>query len=296
MFPPKITTLPKNLYTGALVASRRVGRRAGRCAAVVAVLALAVHSAVADTVTSENPTPSQPVSENGWEVTLGAGVFARSGFFYVGDEEEYDEYGPAVLADITYQHNDFFAVLSQRDIALGYRLWDSAEWSLDAVLSPKQAGFSSENSALANQDEQDIDLHFGARFTRYFDTSRFSFELSNDIAGVHDSYIASATYLKEWQYRNWLISSQLSASYLSQDVTQYYYGVDTHEASNRFPAFRANGSVLFGADLRVDYPLTEHWVFRASAHALQVTGDIKSSPLIDDSTIVEMTIGVNYVF
>ena len=248
-------------------------------------------------IPSTPPAANNPHSDsNGWQVSLGLALGTRKGFIYVGEEEEEDGLFITDFTDIRYQHDNFFLALSPRDLSLGYTLWQRDHWALDTILSPKQTGFDNDNEALDSQDEQDIDLHLGGRLTRYGDNHSLALELGNDIAGVHSSYIASISYLREWPLRRWLISSQLSLSHLSGDVTRYYYGVDADEANSLFSAYAPGSATIAFADLVADYPLTQHWVFRATVRANWLSGALKRSPIVDDALSTDLEVGVFYVF
>ena len=125
---------------------------------------------------------------------------------------------------------------------------------------------------------------------------RFAVELSQDVAGVHDGYIATVDYLYEWQIRNWLVTSKVWAAFASEDMTDYYFGVDEDEATAEFPAYSADAGTIVGLDLRAEYPINENWIFHSNLHVLTGSDEIDDSPISEDEQITVAVVGARYQF
>ncbi len=238
--------------------------------------------------------------ETGWEVSVGAGLFSATDniSLYKRDDDD-QESGFFVPIEASYIGERFYFKAGQFEgLVLGYTLTQDQNWAIDAVLSPRFAG-PVDNELLedADLDDRDPDLHAGLRYSLYFDDSLIRLDVSRDIANTHDGYILSATYDKEWQIRNWLVTGTAAIAYISEDMTDYYAGVDSDEATSKFTVYQAEGAIITGLSLDAEYPINEDWTFNTQLSYLVLDDEIEDSPITnDDGEIAAISSSVRYHF
>lgn len=235
--------------------------------------------------------------EDGWDITIGAGVGLIDGAIYQGEDDHTGTIVP--LVDVTYQRDRFyFTAGNEQGLVVGYSVLRGESWALDGVLSPKMAAYfeDSDNDELEHLDDREFDLHAGLRATKYYGNGRLGMELSNDVSGTHEGYIASVDYLHEWQLRNWVIGGKVGAAYLSDKTSDYYFGVSQKEATAKYPAHTVDGGTILSASLRAEYPVDEHWIFHTDAGVVKLSDEINDSPITQDDQISLLTVGMKYKF
>jgi len=254
-------------------------------------------SVVADSRLIDN---SPHFGEVGWEVSLGVGVFSATDNtnIYKRDDDEFEN-GIFIPLDASYIGERFYFKTDEFEgLLLGYTLTQDQNWAIDAVLSPRFIG-PADNDLLedADLDDRDPDLHAGLRYSLYFNDSLIRLDVSKDIANTHDGYILSASYDKEWQLRNWVVTGTAAVAYISEDMTDYYVGVDSDEATSKFPVYQAEGAVLTGLSLGAEYPINEDWTFNTLLSYLVLDDEIEDSPITnDDGEIAAISTSVRYHF
>ena len=236
--------------------------------------------------------------EPGWEISVGAGLFSASDNFNIFKREDDDfRDGLFIAVEGSYIGESFYFKANELEgLILGYTLVQNQNWAIDALLSPRFIG-PIDNDLLDSLDERDPDLHAGVRYSIYLDDSLIRLDLSRDIANTHNGHTISASYDKEWQVKNWLITGTVSAAYISKEVTDYYYGVDNAESTSQFPTYRANGALVSTLAVGAEYPLNENWTFNANLLYTSLDDEIRDSPVtINDNVISKVSSSLRYHF
>jgi len=252
-------------------------------------------SASADSNLVDN---SPHFGETGWEVSLGAGLFSASDNLtvYKRDDDDFEE-GVFVPLNASYIGEHFYFTAEEREgLILGYTLVQNQNWALDALLSPRFPG-TIDNDLLEDLDDRDPDLHLGLRYSAYFDDSLIRLDVSQDISDRDNGFTIGASYDREWQLKNWIVTGTAALTYISEDVSDYYFGVDSDEASTKFPVYRADSTLISALALDVEYPLSEDWTFNANLALIILGNEIENSPIsIDENKISVASTSLRYHF
>jgi MipA family protein len=92
------------------------------------------------------------------------------------------------------------------------------------------------------------------------------------------------------------LTPRLKATWMDGDFVNYYYGVDAAEARTDRPQYNPGSTVNTELGLRLDYRMApQHMVF-ADLGGTALGSAIKSSPLVDRSSISELRLGYLYRF
>jgi outer membrane protein len=236
--------------------------------------------------------------ETGWEASVGAGFFGASDnlTIYKRDDDDYKD-GIFIPIDASYIGEQFYFKAEVREgLILGYTLIRNQNWAIDALLSPRFLG-TIDNDLLEDLDDRDPDLHLGLRYSSYFDDSLIRLDVSQDISDRDNGFTIGASYDKEWQLKNWIVTGTVTITYISEDVTDYYYGVDNDEATNQFPVYRGDASLISAVAIDAEYPLAENWTFNANLAYFMLGDEIKDSPItIDEDSISIVSSSLRYHF
>ncbi len=195
---------------------------------------------------------------------------------------------------------------SQDGLNLGYALWANQNWSFDFLAASMIGSLGDLDSkdndgmdeAARNDELEDRETFYigtGFRVTRYFENYVLQYRLVAD-SYKNNGLTSTLRFGRGWQVRNWHFSTILSAKYLSDKTSDYLFGVDSDEATSKYPAFTSRHSMNYSLVLNATKPLSEKWVMRAYIGYILYSNNIKDSPLLDDNDFEGAALTFNYVF
>lgn len=165
-------------------------------------------------------------------------------------------------------------------------------------LAQNQASLSAESSV--SIEEVKKRKMAGLAGIEYFFSSRhfeFHTQLLTDVTGIHGGYEARVATIFPWEsWRSqWAVT--LGANYKSEEILDYYYGVDaddTDAGQILFEPAKAGASTM----LRLDWqkPLGDHWSLRAIVQYTHLPNPIIDSPLVSNSSYSMVFFGGVYHF
>jgi len=195
---------------------------------------------------------------------------------------------------------------SGNGLVLGYNAINNENWSLDLTVTKDlgQADFDNNRIYAAVNPEDYYPLTVGGRLTGYLGNNIVQFAINHDATGDHNGTTASALIGRNWQVRNWNFHGIVGVEYTSAKLNDFYVGVSAERAAyvsdfiDGFSAYDAGASVSFSTELGVTYPITEDWVFRATARAATISDEITDSPYFQnqDSVATSFRTSLSYVF
>lgn len=224
-----------------------------------------------------------------------------------------DRRGLALYINGRYQWRGLFAELTSAPRSavssptLGYNFFNTEHWFLDAVY----VWIDGDARLSGTFDGDEVNFYreqsesFGVRATGVYGGNTLQLALLpfNNEQYDRGTY-ASAYIAREWQVSNWTFRGILGAQYRSDEIMNYYFGVDDAEATPLFPAYRAGGGTRFSMHLEALYPLTTSVVLSGYVAHKEFSDSAKDSPIIrfvktfDDRPDNESQMGIvlSYVF
>jgi outer membrane protein len=197
---------------------------------------------------------------------------------------------------------------SGHGVVFGYNAFNNDNWSFDLTATTewlKQSSFEN-NGRFGYINNRDYSKEFtvGGRLIGSFGDNIVQFTFNQDATGDHNGTTVSAQIGRNWQVRNWNFHGIVGAEYASAKLNDYYVGVSAERAthlSNFFEGFSvydAGASVSFSTELGVTYPISEDWVFRATARAATIADELTKSPyyVTKDSVATSFRTSLSYVF
>ena len=220
---------------------------------------------------------------------IGAGVIGRSSP-YVGSDTTVLQPIPA----ITYNGER----LQWLGPNVQYGLTGSGKWRLAASASYRIGVYEeSDSAALAGLGDRDGTVMAGLGF-RYEMPGGVNFLLryEHDVLDKIGGGAATARVSKGFQ-AGWLrISPQLQLNWLSDDLTNYDFGVSPDAATPTRPAYNTGSSISYEAGISSFIELTEDWRIILSLSAEFLPDEVSNSPIVADDQIMKGFAAITYVF
>jgi len=186
---------------------------------------------------------------------------------------------------------------SYNQIQFGFNAYSGKTWSFDLLAAASERGIDSDFSdELESLNARPAGLNGGVRTTGYAGPYILQFELLRDISNTHDGFVFTSVLGRQWLVRNWNLHMLLGARYQSDKVIDYLFGVDLDEASDRFPAYEAEGGTTFVTEVGVTYPVSEDWVFRGTGRFWALPDQLADSPFITDDDYISLTATMTFVY
>lgn len=258
--------------------------------------------------------PSAPMVKDAFEWQLIVDLsLASKPVILTGVEqtEPWDYFQLGLLIDLSYK--GFFLQSNARRSStvidggeLGYQLTVQNDWELDVILKSYIEGYDPSDiiknqkndiPQLAGLDERDFTGGIALRYSRFFDNAIFYIDIAaasadDDASGI----IIDSFYSYLVPYRNWDIYFGAGLTYYDQALIDYYIGIDANEVTPDRPLHSADSSFRAQLEIYAQYPLSQSWSFNAGLTQTFYSNSIKQSPLVDKNKLIQLMIGVHYVF
>jgi len=247
-----------------------------------------------------------------WQGQVGLSLQQTNGIIAGIEQEQLGNYlNISLLFDFYYE--GFFIQSDHRrahthtlGAELGYQLIIEDDWELDIISKSYIAGFYPDD-IIDNADKEIPILEglknrssgdgIGIRYSKYFENSTISLDVATlaPLSGS-DGWIADLFYSHIVLYRNWDIYLNTGLTYYSDDVIDYYVGIDESETSALREEFTGHHSVKTQVEIFAQRPISKSWTFNVGLSLSHYFGDITDSPIVDRQNASQIMAGVLYVF
>lgn len=197
---------------------------------------------------------------------------------------------PTLFINGRYQWHGIFAEFAngtsgaQTPPTIGYNFYNSDHWNLDAVIAWTDPELTFKGTF--NGEEKDFSSKssagLGFRSTGAFGRNTLQLVLlSQNDNDIEQGYFAAAWLARNWQLKNWSFQGLIGAQHRSQEVMDYYFGIDPEKSDDDwFPAYEAKSGTRYTLQVDASYPITKHWVFQTYARHTEFSQSAKDSPLM----------------
>lgn len=172
-------------------------------------------------------------------------------------------------------------------------------WSLTLNLGPNELD-AEESSRLSGIEDRDFSILASVRYQHPMDFASFSFSAETDVSGKHDGQrivVGLERPLFIHAKRKWIVNAGIEAEYLSENYTDYYFGVSAAEQSvSSFMQYSVESVVQPSLTLGGYYQFNANWQFIGSLRWQVLADEIKDSPIVDSPSAVNGFAGVVYAF
>ncbi|WP_337958162.1 MipA/OmpV family protein [Sphaerotilus sulfidivorans] len=168
-------------------------------------------------------------------------------------------------------------------------------WSLLAKYS--EDGYEAgDSAALAGMAERKSSVWLGARAVLPTEWAQLSATWSADASSHSKGQRLSLSAERRFAVGHVGVSPRLSVHWSDSKATQYYYGVESGEATATRSAYRPGASVDTELGLRLDYRLAPQQMLFADLGLRALGSEVKDSPLVGRSSLPEVRLGYLYRF
>ncbi|MEL7312714.1 MAG: MipA/OmpV family protein [Pseudomonadota bacterium] len=144
--------------------------------------------------------------------------------------------------------------------------------------------------------DRDFAIEVGFEFLTDGDWGFMQFAVFQDVAGVHDGFEVAAEYGIGQVWNRWYVETAFRATYKSEQLNDYYWGIRSSEASAVLPEYTAADGVNFGVSLGAAYHLTERWALRFGIDLEYLNDAVRDSPVVDDNQVAAYFAGLSVSF
>ncbi|TVZ37933.1 outer membrane scaffolding protein for murein synthesis (MipA/OmpV family) [Alteromonadaceae bacterium 2753L.S.0a.02] len=250
------------------------------------------------------------LNEDGGYLELGAGIGYVHNSYNTRQSQETRDAFADIDGSFVYRKKGFFIEIvqgTQDGLNLGYNVWQNPRWSVDLLGASMNQFYDpdldtdikpGDDEATRNEklyNRHSFYLGTGVRVSHYIDNYVIQYRLVTDTLGGN-GVVSTLRAGRGWQLRNWNFHGIVSASYVSAETNNYWFGVKDWQATEKYPAYSSDATLSFSLQFGLAKPITEKWVVKAFAGWIQTPQEARDSPFVDDSDASYITLSVLRVF
>ncbi|MWN90436.1 hypothetical protein GQ597_06960 [Gilliamella sp. Pra-s65] len=205
-----------------------------------------------------------------------------------------DNYYP--IPHIDYDNELFFI----DDLSAGVYAYNADNQSVSIgarYLSNEFKPHNSDNHQLKQLNSRHSTLLAEVEYSIVTNWGGFSSSIGADVLNKSNSILVNADYTVPYMQDNLVIAPSIGINWANSKHNDYYYGVSHKESSrSKLRYFNADNSLTPYAEIAAQYSLTPNIATFGGIHIDKLTGDAADSPMVDNSTITSVYMGLSYNF
>ncbi len=158
------------------------------------------------------------------------------------------------------------------------------------------AGMPLDESVEFKVPDRDYAVELGVELLTDGRWGRLQMSAFHDISSTHDGYELYFDYSYGWRKQRWYLEPSVGASYKSEALNDYYWGVTEDEAGIVVAPYEAGAGTNIHARVMLGYQLSRHWSVSLIAEYERINDDAADSPLVEDRNVLGYFGGVAYRF
>lgn len=221
-------------------------------------------------------------------LALGVGA-AFSTTIYKGMDDQ-----GTILPMIQYQKGGFYI----QGLEAGYKVVESELADVKLFLEGRMDGYEADDSDyFAGMDDRDKSLDGGVQVSlKLLERTELSFSWQHDLLDEYQGHEATVSLGTMYFAGKTLITPFIGASYLSEDLAGYYYGVRPEEATVDRMAYEPGEGFSGFAGVSVMHSFDKNWMGMLNLIAVGYSDEITDSPIVDEDHQLSAMGGVVYRF
>lgn len=253
-----------------------------RVLGVLAAVGLVVPYATADEIL--------PPSDEQRPLVLGLGAIFKDKPYRNFDDEE--KWTPIPL--IIYEGERFFF----RAATFGWKFISDDTWEVAVIGEARSDGYdSSDAEILRGMDDRDMGLDAGAHVIWKNGNWGLKGVAVADVSGASDGFEMRGEAFYNYRNGAWAIRPSASLVYQSDDLVDYYYGVQNKEATAFRPAYEADEQVIARLQAAAAWsPEDTKWTVIFGLRYDFMGDEVDDSPITDDDGMATAFLAVGYKF
>lgn len=192
-----------------------------------------------------------------------------------------------------YEGKRFFT----RGSSAGVHFYKNDTLVIDAIINYRFLRLEAESqSYFAGLQDRRQTIDGGVAITTATDYGALSISLVNDLLNRHQGYEWAFSYRYRWEIANFEISPYASYIYQSNDLVDYYFGVNASEALPDRPLYQASSANFWRLGVGISYKVSERLMAFTNIAFEQLDASVTQSPLVDDKHLTTAALGFAYHF
>ncbi|MGB1238364.1 MAG: MipA/OmpV family protein [Pseudomonadales bacterium] len=174
---------------------------------------------------------------------------------------------------------------------------DESDLQVSATLAIGGAAYDSDDSDhFVGMEDRDnsVDAGISAQLEALGGT--FGAQLLGDVSSTHDGFTMDLNYSRGMPLAGGFFEPVVGLELLSEDYTDYYYGVKTSEARAGRAAYSADGALNAYIGYSYVYPVNEQLSVIHNARYTRLSDEISDSSLVDRDNTWSASLGLIYRF
>ncbi|PXZ06785.1 MltA-interacting protein MipA [Gilliamella apicola] len=125
----------------------------------------------------------------------------------------------------------------------------------------------------------------------------FSGSIGADVLDKSNGILVNTGYTVPYIQGNFIVAPTIGINWANSKHNDYYYGISHKESSRSgLHYFNAESSFTPYFEINAQYFVTDNIATFGGVHIDKLTGDAADSPMVDDTTITSIYMGVSYKF
>lgn len=196
---------------------------------------------------------------------------------------------------ITY--GDLYTEGDKAALVLGDFEWGETLFWTEAIAMYRQQGFLDATGVLNDLDDRKDAVELGAALAIASENfGILNFSLVYDVINTHKGYELALKYELPIVTGDWIIRPVLSVQKMSQNLANYYFGVDNSEVVTGRPFYHIEEATNYVLGYDLKYFLTDQWRITHSLDVTQLDQKIVDSPIVRYQTNIQVSIALVYDF
>ncbi len=180
----------------------------------------------------------------------------------------------------------------------GIKLDETADHRLELFLAHRFEGYPYDRipAALAGMADRGQGMDAGIAYQQRGTWGTVFGEWMRDVSRESSGSEARLGYRYDMHAGRLTLRPQIAMSARSARLNNYYYGVQSSEATATRPAYEPGAGVNLDLGLSASYRLSGRWRLFGGVTATRWSSGVRDSPIVDSRTQVAMTTGLAYDF
>ncbi len=169
--------------------------------------------------------------------------------------------------------------------------------SISAGINQRRSSFDrSDNKILKHFDKRDSAIEMTAKWMFSVEDGDISLSATGDVSDTHNGYEIGVEYSKNMMALNGLVIPSVSLTLQSEELVDYYYGVNASEATANIAAYKGKESLTAKLAVTHIYSLTENWSTFTNVGWQYLGSGITDSSIVKKDNVWTVVFGAVYDF
>lgn len=252
----------------------------------------------------ETSAAAAAAKESNWRLGVALGYGVRSNPLVQSDDI------PIVVdLDIAWFGERWF--FDNGDLGLTFADNDALTASVVARINSDRVFFGKTDTRFVNLDlagaplaevvdfkppDRDYAVELGVELLSDGDWGALQMSAFRDISGTHEGYELFADYSYGWRRQRLYIEPSFGASYKSEKLNNYYWGLTAEEAGLVAAPYEAAAGINWHARLAVSYQLSRDWAISVVAEYDRLNDEAAASPIVEEDDVLGWFAGLSRRF